>query len=170
MMVIQSHHQYWEIHFVVILCHLIKSLQVTTSSFVFFLMILKMKLDSNLNIMQQVRIHTLPVKMFGLGQKVLSRLAGSKFWPILGNQYTLTCFHGNEGKKLKTWIKEVKKMLQLSCRTSNDRNLVKSKGPGTVLSMQNVLLGQTKVMQIRQRETLSHQGAIIHEVCCCTAQ
>ena len=36
MMVIQSHHQYWEIHFVVILCHLIKPLQVTTSSFVFF--------------------------------------------------------------------------------------------------------------------------------------
>ena len=58
-------------------------------------------------------------------------------------------------------------MLQLSCRTSQtatsyDRNLVTSKGPGTVLSMQNVLLGQTKVMQIRQRETLNHQGAIIH--------
>ena len=42
--------------------------------------------------------------------------------------------------------------------------------PGTVLLMQNVLLGQTKVMQIRQRETLSHQGAITHEVCFCTAQ
>ena len=25
-------------------------------------------------------------------------------------------------------------------------------------------------MQIPQRETLSHQGAITHEVCCCTAQ
>ena len=67
-------------------------------------------------------------------------------------------------------------MLQLSCRTSqtvvtsNIRNLVTSKGPGTVLSMENVLLGQTKVMQIRQRETLSHQGAIIHEVCCSSAQ
>ena len=36
--------------------------------------------------------------------------------------------------------------------------------PGTVLSMQNILLGQIKVMQIRQRETLSHQRAIIHEV------
>ena len=28
------------------------------------------------------------------------------------------------------------------------------------------LLGQIKVMQIRQRETQSHQGAITHEVCC----
>jgi hypothetical protein len=36
--------------------------------------------------------------------------------------------------------------------------------------MQNILLGQTKVMQIRQRETLSHQGAIIHEVCFSSAQ
>ena len=34
----------------------------------------------------------------------------------------------------------------------------------------NVDLGHTKVMQIRQREPLSHQGAITHEVCCCTAQ
>ena len=42
--------------------------------------------------------------------------------------------------------------------------------PGTVLLMQNVLLGQTKVMKIRQRETLSHQGAIIHENCCSAAQ
>jgi hypothetical protein len=31
-------------------------------------------------------------------------------------------------------------------------------------------LGQTKVMQIRQRETLNHQGAITHEVCCLAAQ
>ena len=36
--------------------------------------------------------------------------------------------------------------------------------------MQNVDLGHTKVMQIRQRETLSHQGAITHEVCCLEAQ
>ena len=28
------------------------------------------------------------------------------------------------------------------------------------------LLGQRKVMQIRQGETQSHQGAITHEVCC----
>ena len=48
--------------------------------------------------------------------------------------------------------------------TSNDSYLVISKKPGTVLLMQNVDLGQTKVMKIRQRETLSH------EVCCCTAQ
>ena len=54
--------------------------------------------------------------------------------------------------------------------TSNDRNLVTSKKPGTVLLMQNVDLGHTRVMKIRQRETLSHQGAIIHENCCSAAQ
>ena len=54
--------------------------------------------------------------------------------------------------------------------TSNDRNLVTSKKPGTVLLMQNVDLGHTKVIQIRQRETLSHHGAIIHESCCSSAQ
>ena len=31
-------------------------------------------------------------------------------------------------------------------------------------------LGQTKVMQIRQGETLNHQGAITHDVCCLAAQ
>ena len=31
-------------------------------------------------------------------------------------------------------------------------------------------LGQTKVMQIGQRETQNHQGAITHEVCCLAAQ
>ena len=31
-------------------------------------------------------------------------------------------------------------------------------------------LGQTKVMQIRQEETLTHQEAITHEVCCLAAQ
>ena len=47
--------------------------------------------------------------------------------------------------------------------TSNDRNLGTSKKPGTVLLMQNVNLGHTKVIQIRQ-------GAIIHEGCCSAAQ
>ena len=42
--------------------------------------------------------------------------------------------------------------------------------PGRVLSMQNILLGQTKAMQIRQRETLRHQRTIIHEVCLSSAQ
>ena len=42
--------------------------------------------------------------------------------------------------------------------------------PGTVLMMQNVDLGHTKVIKICQRETLSHQGAIIQEVCCSSAQ
>ena len=32
------------------------------------------------------------------------------------------------------------------------------------------LLGQTKVMQIRQRETQNHQRAITHEVCCLLSQ
>ena len=32
------------------------------------------------------------------------------------------------------------------------------------------LLGQTKVIQIRQRETQDHQGAITHETCCLAAQ
>ena len=32
------------------------------------------------------------------------------------------------------------------------------------------LLGQTKVMQIHQGETLNYQGAITHEVCCLAAQ
>ena len=31
-------------------------------------------------------------------------------------------------------------------------------------------LGQTKVMQIRQRETQNHQGTITHEICCLAAQ
>ena len=31
-------------------------------------------------------------------------------------------------------------------------------------------LGQTKVMQIRQRETQNHQGAITHEICCLLSQ
>ena len=31
-------------------------------------------------------------------------------------------------------------------------------------------LGQTKVIQIRQGETINHQGAITYEVCCLVAQ
>jgi hypothetical protein len=31
-------------------------------------------------------------------------------------------------------------------------------------------LGQTKVVQISQGETLNHQGVITHEVCCLAAQ
>jgi hypothetical protein len=31
-------------------------------------------------------------------------------------------------------------------------------------------LGQTKVIQICQGETLNHQGALTHEVCCLAAQ
>ena len=43
---------------------------------------------------------TLLVKMFGLGQKVLSHLTWSKFWPILANQETLAILHENEAKKI----------------------------------------------------------------------
>ena len=32
------------------------------------------------------------------------------------------------------------------------------------------LLGQTQELQIRQRETPSHQGAITHEICCLSCQ
>ena len=39
--------------------------------------------------------------------------------------------------------------------TSNGRNLVTSKKPGTVLLMQNEDLGHTKLIQIHQRETLT---------------
>ena len=42
--------------------------------------------------------------------------------------------------------------------------------PGTVLLMQNVDLGHTKVIKIRQRETLSYQGAMIHENYCSAAK
>ena len=31
-------------------------------------------------------------------------------------------------------------------------------------------LGQTKVMQIRQKETQIHQGETTHEICCLAAQ
>ena len=31
-------------------------------------------------------------------------------------------------------------------------------------------LGQTQVMQIHQRETPNHQGAITHEICCLSCQ
>jgi hypothetical protein len=46
MMVIQIHHPEWE-RIVVISCHLAKSLQATTSSSIFTLIILALELDSN---------------------------------------------------------------------------------------------------------------------------
>jgi hypothetical protein len=58
MMVVQIHHQYWEIHIVVIPCHLTKPRQATTSLFIFILIMLALALDLNWNMMQQVRIHT----------------------------------------------------------------------------------------------------------------
>ena len=45
--------------------------------------------------------------MFGLGQKVLSSVVWSKFWPILANQQTLTCFHENEAKSKKKFKKKI---------------------------------------------------------------
>ena len=57
MTVIQIHHPCWEIHIVVIPYHLAKSLQATTSPFIFILIIMALELDSNWNTMQQVRIH-----------------------------------------------------------------------------------------------------------------
>ena len=55
------------------------------------------------------KVHTLGCIMFGLGQKMLSRLAWSKFQPILANQETLTDFHGNEAKKFKKNSKKFSK-------------------------------------------------------------
>ena len=43
---------------------------------------------------------TLGCIMFGLGQKVLSRLAWSKFRPFIAIQEFLTDYHGNEAKTI----------------------------------------------------------------------
>ena len=56
LMGVQTHHPCcWDIHIVVIPCHLAKSLPATNSSFIFILIMLTLQLDSNWNIMQQVR-------------------------------------------------------------------------------------------------------------------
>ena len=55
-MVVQMHHSCWEIHIVVISCHLAKSLQATNYSFIFIRMDITLELDSNWNTMKQVRI------------------------------------------------------------------------------------------------------------------
>ena len=53
-------------------------------------------------------------------------------------------------------------LIDAKCRWRSDR----LDGAGSFWE----LLGQTKVMQIHQRETQNHQGAITHEVCCLAAQ
>ena len=53
-------------------------------------------------------------------------------------------------------------LMDAKCRWRSDRL------DGTVSFREP--LGQTKVMQIRREETLNHQGAITHEVCCLAAQ
>ena len=53
-------------------------------------------------------------------------------------------------------------LMDAKCRWRSDRL------DGTVSFKE--LFGQTKVMQIHQGETLNHQGAITHEVCCLAAQ
>ena len=50
------HHSCWEIHTVVIPCHLAKFLQATNYSFIFIRMDRTLELDSNWNTMKQVRI------------------------------------------------------------------------------------------------------------------
>ena len=45
MTVVQIHHPYWEIHIVVIPCHLTKPRQATTSLFIFILIMLALALD-----------------------------------------------------------------------------------------------------------------------------
>ena len=79
-------------------------------------------------------------------------------------------FH-NFAHQSKRWTKNLFGCRTTKIATSNlNWNGITSKKPGTVLLMQNVDLGHTKVIQIRQRETLSHQGAIIYENCCSAAQ
>ena len=53
---------------------------------------------------------TFPVKMFGLGQKVLSNLSWSGFWPILAKQETLAILHENETEKIYFFRKKNFKM------------------------------------------------------------
>ena len=58
--------------------------------------------------------------------------------------------------------KAMQNLMDAKCRWRSDRldGAVSFREP----------LGQMKVMQIRQGETLNHQGAITHEVCCLAAQ
>ena len=53
-------------------------------------------------------------------------------------------------------------LIDAKCRWRSDR----LDGPVSFREM----LGQTKVIQIRQEETLNHQGAITHEVCLSAAE
>ena len=71
---------------------------------------------------------------------------------------------------VSVWKLVIFKKLQRSPLITVSYNRILRVVPGTVLLMQSILLGQRKVMQIRQRETLSHQRAIIHEVCLSSAQ
>ena len=69
--------------------------------------------------------HTLPFKMFGMGQKVSSRLAWLKFWPILANQETLAILHENEAKKIFFFWKKKFKMADLeSSKWPPQKNLI----------------------------------------------
>ena len=71
-------------------------------------------------------VNTLGCIMFGLGQKVLSRLAWSKFRPNLASQETLTDFHGNEAKKiffLKQKIQNGRLKKSENFKTTNSRKI-----------------------------------------------
>ena len=75
MMVIQQHQKCWEMnHIVGILCQVAKSLQATISSFIFNLIGLTLKLVSNWNIMQQVRIHTKQIFVHFVAREMSTKL------------------------------------------------------------------------------------------------
>ena len=74
-------------------------------------------------------------------------------------------YHSRNGLQFTIEILNIKarnNLINAKCRWHSDRL------DGAVSFRES--LGQTKVMQIRQGETLNHQGAITHKVCCCAAQ
>ena len=84
------------------------------------------------------------------------------------NWWKVTTVNLNPGCKRKSSFIEMinnkarHNLIDAKCRWLSDR----LDGTGSFLE----LLGQTKVMQIRQGETQIHQGAITHKVCCLSAQ
>ena len=112
MMVVQMHHPCWKIHIVAIPCLLAKFLQPGTSSFIFFLIIIGLELDSNWNIMQQVRINTQHghTVHFTYDTWYLQILNSLKFFYVIISKLSqwkmdgkeINCFYSIFAKKLKS--------------------------------------------------------------------
>ena len=79
-------------------------------------------------------------------------------------------------KKLKVWCAISAAMFHIEIINNKVRhNLMDAKCRWRLDRLDDAVsfrepLGQTKVMQICQGETLNHLGAITHEVCCLAAQ